>query len=255
MFPGSLVPTVLDSYSPATLVLTVLVAGIAGLARGFSGFGAALIFMPAASALVNPAVAAPVLLVADGILSLGFLPRAWRLARRKDVALMVAGAVAGVPLGTLVLSHADPLPLRWVIAGLAFSMLLLLASGWRYHGTPRPGVTVMVGGVAGVFGGLAQMMGPPVVAYWLSGKEPHATMRASIILFFGATTVFTFVSYVAAGIITAQSLWLAGLVAPAYALGLFAGSRGFHLATPEVFRRLCFMLIALSVATSLPVWR
>jgi uncharacterized membrane protein YfcA len=99
------------------------------------------------------------------------------------------------------------------------------------------------------------MTGPPVVAYWLSGKETHGTMRASIILFFGATTIFTFVSYLVSGIITAQSLWLAALVAPAYALGLFSGSRAFGLASPETFRRLCFALIAASVVTSLPVWR
>jgi uncharacterized membrane protein YfcA len=249
------VPSLLDSFSPTTLVLTVLVAGVAGLGRGFSGFGAALIFMPAASALVTPAVAAPVLLLADGILSLGFLPRACVLARRKDVGLMAAGAAAGVPLGTLVLNHADPLALRWVIAALASSMLLLLASGWRYHGAPRPGVTTLVGCLSGLFGGLAQLSGPPVVAYWLSGKESHTTMRASIILFFGATTLFTFVSYLALGIITAQSLWLAALVAPAYAAGLFAGSRAFGLASPDTFRRLSLLLIALSVATSLPLWR
>lgn len=248
-------PSALADFSTTVIALTILVAGVAGLARGFSGFGAALIFMPAASALVTPALAAPVLLLADGVLSLGFLPRAWALARRKDVGLMAAGAVLGVPLGTLVLNHADPLPLRWAIAVLAASMLVLLASGWRYHGTPRPPMTTLVGLVSGVFGGLAQLSGPPVVAYWLSGKEAHATMRASIILFFGATTLFTFVSYTVSGLITAQSLWLALLVAPAYALGLFVGARGFRLASPETFRRLCFLLIALSVATSLPLWR
>jgi len=250
------VPSSFDHYNLLTLALTVLVAGVAGLARGFSGFGAALIFMPAGSALVGPAVAAPVLLVADGVLSLGFLPRAWVLARRRDVALMASGAVIGVPLGAYVLRHSDPLLLRWVIAGLASSMLLLLlVSGWRYHGTPRASVTAVVGAVAGLFGGLAQMTGPPVVAYWLSGKETHGTMRASIILFFGATTVFTFISYLVSGIITVQTLWLAALVAPAYALGLFSGARAFHLASPDIFRRLCFVLIAASVVTSLPVWR
>jgi uncharacterized membrane protein YfcA len=249
------VPSPLESFSATTLLLTVLVAGVAGLARGFSGFGAALIFMPAASALVTPALAAPVLLLADGVLSMGFLPKAWRLARRKDVGVMAAGAVIGVPLGTVILNHADPLPLRWAIAAIAFAMLLLLASGWRYHGAPRPGVTALVGCISGVFGGLAQLSGPPVVAYWLSGKETHATMRASIILFFGATTLFTFVSYLATGIITAQSLWLAAVVAPAYAAGLFAGSRAFGLASPETFHRLALLLIATSVVTSLPLWR
>ena len=122
-------------------------------------------------------------------------------------------------------------------------------------GTPRAPVTALVGAIAGLFGGLAQMTGPPVVAYWLSGKETHGTMRASIILFFGTTTVLTFVSYFVSGIITVKVLWLAATVAPAYALGLFTGSRAFHFASPEIFRRLCFALIAASVLTSLPLWR
>ncbi len=245
----------LSGFSVLTLALTVLVAGVAGLARGFSGFGGALIFMPAASALVGPAIAAPVLLMADGVLTISFLPRAWGLARRKDVALMAAGALLGVPLGTLILNDADPLPLRWAISLTALSMLALLASGWRYHGTPKALTTALVGTVSGVFGGLAQMSGPPVVAYWLSGKEEHGTMRASIILFFGATTLFTFISYLVSGLITWQTLLFAGFVAPAYGIGLFAGARAFRFASPETFRRLCFALIAVSVASSLPVWR
>jgi uncharacterized membrane protein YfcA len=248
-------PDLLSGFSLLTLALTVLVAATAGLARGFSGFGGALIFMPAASALVGPAVAAPVLLLADGVLSLSFLPGAWARARRKDVALMASGALVGVPLGTLILNHADPLPLRWAISITALAMLALLLSGWRYHGRPSSATTALVGAVSGVFGGLAQMSGPPVVAYWLSGKEAHGTMRASIILFFGATTLFTFISYMVAGLITGQTLVFASLVAPAYGLGLFAGARAFRFASPETFRRLCFLLIAVSVATSLPIWR
>lgn len=248
-------PDLFSSFSPLTLALTVLVASVAGLARGFSGFGGALIFMPAASALVGPSVAAPVLLMADGVLTVSFLPRAWKRARRRDVALMAAGAIIGVPLGALILKHAGPLPLRWAISVLAASMLVLLVSGWRYNGSPRPGVTAIVGCVSGIFGGLAQMSGPPVVAYWLSSKEDHATMRASIILFFGATTLFTFVSYWASGLLTLHSIVLAAAVAPAYGVGLFTGARAFGIASPDIFRRLCFGLIALSVATSLPIWR
>ncbi len=248
---SSLVP-----FDGLTLSLVVLVAAFAGLARGFSGFGAALIFMPAASALITPALAAPVLLMADGVLSLGFLPRAWRLARRSDVFVMAAGAAVGVPAGTLILNHADPLLLRWVIAVLATAMLVLLISGWRYHGTPRKPVTALVGAVSGLFGGLAQLSGPPVVAYWLTGAASAVSMRANIILFFGFTTLFTALSYAATGLMTSKALALALMVAPLYGLGLFAGARLFGLASEETFRRLCFLLIGLSVLVSLPLrWR
>lgn len=238
-----------------TLVLLVLVAGAAGLARGFSGFGAALIFMPAASALVTPAVAAPVLLLVDNVLAAAFLPRAWQAAARREVAIMAAGALVGVPLGTLVLNHADPLTLRWVIAGVASSMLVLLISGWRYAGTPRPGITMSVGTISGLFGGLAQLSGPPVVAYWLTGRGNAGTIRSNIILFFGATSILTTISYTATGLITREALMLAVILGPLYGLGLYAGSRLFGLASDVVFRRLCYGLIAVSVIASLPLWR
>lgn len=242
-------------HDSPTLVLLVLVAGVAGLARGFSGFGAALIFMPAASALVTPAVAAPVLLLVDNVLAAAFLPRAWFAASRREVAVMAGGALAGVPLGTLVLNYADPLTLRWIIAVIAASMLALLVSGWRYAGTPRSGVTMGVGAISGLFGGLAQLSGPPVVAYWLTGRGNAGTIRSNIILFFGATSILTTISYAVSGLITREALILALILGPLYGLGLFAGSRLFGLASEVVFRRLCYGLIAVSVIASLPVWR
>ena len=44
---------VIPDIPSANLALLVLVALAAGLSRGFSGFGAALIFVPLASALVG----------------------------------------------------------------------------------------------------------------------------------------------------------------------------------------------------------
>lgn len=244
----------LSAIDVRTLVLLAAAAGVAGLARGFSGFGGALIFMPVASALVTPAVAAPVLLIADNVLAAGLLPWAWRRAGRREVAVMAMGAVLGVPLGTLALNHGDPLVLRWIIAATAFAMLLLLMSGWRYAAAPRRPVTAGVGLLSGLFGGLAQLSGPPVVAYWLSGRERAETVRANIILYFGATSLLSTVSYLAAGLLTAKALVLALIVGPAYGLGLFAGARVFGRASDAVFRRLCFTLIAVSVLSSLPLW-
>ena len=54
-----------------TVVFLIAAALAAGLARGFSGFGAALIFVPLASAVVGPQVAVPLLLVVDGVMERG----------------------------------------------------------------------------------------------------------------------------------------------------------------------------------------
>jgi uncharacterized protein len=101
---------------------------------------------------------------------------------------------------------------------------------------------------------MAQLTGPPVVAYWLSSHAHAAIIRANLILLFAITTMFTAVSYLLSGLLSLQAVMIATLVGPLYALGLYCGSRLFGLASEQVFMRLCFALIAISVISSLPVW-
>ena len=119
-----------SAFPTTTLALCALAVIAAGLSRSFSGFGAALIFVPAASALVGPKLAAAILVVIDPIFASLMIPAALKIAERKSVAFMFAGAMLGVPIGTAVLMHYSPLTLRWLIAIMAAAMLALLASGF-----------------------------------------------------------------------------------------------------------------------------
>ena len=64
MSPLGLVPT---DVSINTAIAICAIAFVSGTARGFSGFGSALIFMPLASSLVAPRLAAALLLIIDFI--------------------------------------------------------------------------------------------------------------------------------------------------------------------------------------------
>ncbi|MEN3376091.1 MAG: uncharacterized protein V7604_1446 [Hyphomicrobiales bacterium] len=235
-----------------SLVFLAAISFVAAMARGFSGFGAALIFVPLASTIVSPKVAAPLLLIVDAVLALGFIPNAWRSANRSEVGVMAFGALFGIPLGALALLRLDPLVIRWTIVTLATLMLALLLSGWRYRGKPNTPLTFGVGALAGVCSGAAQVGGPPVVAYWLGSTAPAANIRASIILYFSASTAIAVVTYLAGGILNASVLGLALLMGPAYGLGLFIGARLFGVADQVFFRRICYVLIAVAILVSLP---
>ena len=79
-----------------SLALLGAISFIAAMARGFSGFGAALIFVPLASTIVSPKTAAPLLLIVDAVLALGFIPNAWRNANRPEVGVMALGSLSGI---------------------------------------------------------------------------------------------------------------------------------------------------------------
>ncbi len=237
-----------------TLALLIFAALVAGMARGFSGFGAALIFVPLAGALVGPKLAAPILVVIDGIFASYLIPSAWKVGDRRDIGLMLCGAILGVPIGTAILTAFAPLTLRWLIAAMASLMFLLLISGWRYRGRPHALATVFVGLVSGLFSGIAQIGGPPVVSYWLGTDTAHAKLRANIILYFAASTLLTLITYFWGGLMSLQVLKIALFTGPAYGLGTFAGASMFGLASPAVFRAISLALIALAVLFSLPLF-
>ena len=233
-------------------VFLAALACVAGLARGFSGFGAALIFVPLASSVVGPKLAAPILLAIDNVAALGLVPAAWRAADRSSVGWMALGAAICGPFGAYALGHWPTLDVRWAMAGLAFALLALLMSGWRYRGRPNAPVTMGVGAIAGFLSGLAQAGGPPVVAYWLGGGSRAETTRANIILFFVASSVITTTGYLWQGLFSSRVLWLAVAAGPGYALGLALGSRLFGRASEASFRRISYALIALAAVASLP---
>ena len=239
-------------YTSFDILFLVGAAFVAGLARGFSGFGAALIFIPLASAIIGPALAAPVLLLIDAVTALGMIPDAWRRADRRSVGIMSLGALVGVPLGTAILATVDALLVRWTIVGIVVVLLLLLVSGWRYRGQPRKLLTVGVGGISGLFSGAAQVGGPPVVAYWLGGAIESGTVRANIVLYFVVSSTLSIASYLVGGLFTQPVLALALATGPAYGIGLYLGSRLFVRPNEAVFRWACYVLIAVAAVISLP---
>lgn len=244
----------LAQYSTTSLTVIAVTAFIAGLARGFSGFGSALIFIPLAASVVGAKVASPLLLLIDFSTTLTLIPDAARRADKRDVGIISLGALIGVPLGTMALAWADPLMVRWGIVVLIVALLGLLISGWRYPGKPTVPVTVSVGGLAGFFGGLAQLGGPPVVLYWLRDAAVAAIVRANIILYFAIADVLIIISYTIGGLWSSATLGLAVITGPLFGLGLWIGSKLFGKASDELFRKICYTLIAISALVSLPLF-
>ena len=250
MNPAALIPAEIGLNAAIAICA---VAFISGTARGFSGFGSALIFMPLASSIADPRLVAALLLIIDFVAAAPLLPGAWEKADRKATAIIVFGALIGVPIGTYFLSRLEPVTTRWIISAFVFALLLLLLSGWRYRGKDHAAVSVGIGGLSGFCSGLAQPGGPPIVGYWLGRPIPSVVARANIVLFFGASDLFSAVSYTTAGLITMNAILFSIVVGPVYGIGVWFGAALFGKASETVFRATCYALIAAAVIFGLPV--
>jgi uncharacterized membrane protein YfcA len=208
--------------------------------------------MPLASAVIGAQVASPLLLIVEMIAAAGLVPGTLHLANKREVGLMVIGSLVGVPLGTLFLLYADPLTVRWMIVGL--TLLVLMMAGWRYPHKPTSPVTTLVGGIAGFFGGVAQVGGPPIVLYWLRDATAAAVTRASFILYFALADLIILATYLWGGLFTQTVIGLALIAGPAFGIGLWIGSHMFGLASEATFRRVCYAMIAAAAFVSLPIF-
>jgi len=229
-------------------------AGLAGLVRGFSGFGAAMVFVPLASALYGPPSAVVLLFVMDLVVSAPMLPPAFRRCRWAEVAPLAVGATLTVPLGVRILTWADPLVLRYATSTAILAIVAVMAAGWRYRRRPSIPATLAVGGVSGLAGGAASLYGPPVILFWLGGQSGAATVRANVFAFFGVVAVAAAVTFWLNAMFTRDRLLLTLLPLPAYAVAMWAGARSFRRVPEGLFRGISLALCAAAALAALPLW-
>ena len=236
----------------ATILATLL---LAGLVRGFSGFGTGMIAIPVLAAARDPVTAVVVIAIVDSLPQLPAALPVLRYARWREVVPLAAGAILLLPAGLTVLRHGDPLVLRWVICLCVLGGLAALASGWRYHGRRTVLLSGGVGAMAGFLGGIAGIPGPPPVLYWMASPEPQGVIRANLLALFLVLEVATLANVLAGGMITPDRLALGIAGAPVYLAGILGGRALFPLASAATYRRLALLVILFAVVTALPVWQ
>ncbi|NKE46777.1 sulfite exporter TauE/SafE family protein [Roseomonas frigidaquae] len=224
----------------------IAVTGLAGLMRGYSGFGTAVLLAPAYSVLWGPRIGVPVMLVMELVVSMQLVPRAFGEANRRVILPIGAAACIATPLGAFILITADQDLLRRFIGGFVLVFGLLLTSGWRYHGSRPLALNLAVGSLAGLLKGATGISGPPVILYLLAGPEAVKQHRANLILFFGSIAVISVIPPALGGLIGWTTLAKLLLLLPVLMLCVPIGARLFHVLPEPWYRRAALCVLVAS---------
>jgi uncharacterized membrane protein YfcA len=231
------------SYAPETLALAVAIAAVAGVVRGITGFGGAMVMSPPMALLLGPLAAVPVVLLLESVAATPMWIAARRLVRWNLIGPILAMACITIPLGTWILVSVDPLVMRRVIAAVVIVFSLVLLGGWRYHGEQRVGTGMGLGAVSGTMVGATSMGGPPVILYMMAGPDPIATTRANLTYFVGGVSFAGVVMLAIEGVLGQRELLLALLLAPGYYGGIVLGTRMFAGFNDQRFRQFTLALM------------
>ena len=147
------------------LIALISVVFVAGVIRGFAGFGSAMLTVPVLSVLHEPAHAVAIAMLLEIPVSLSLLPTAVREAERQTVWPMLSMFVVFVPVGAMLLNAIDPQLMKIGVSVLVLLMVGLLALQDRFTQlmssrlTSRGG-TLLTGAIAGTSQGMTGVAGP-----------------------------------------------------------------------------------------------
>lgn len=233
----------------------IAAAFMAGLTRGFAGFGSGLVFMPFAGAMLPPAQAVAVVVVMDLIGSLANIPGAVRLARWQDLKWLGIALIPGVLAGLWLLFWIEPLVFRWGVSLLALSTVAALICGWQWRGRRGIPETMGVGFLAGIFGGATALPGPPVILFYLSSQLPVQVMRATMTIFMVSVDLLLGISLGLTGQIGSGLVALAVILLVPFGLGNAIGSFLFRPERVKIYKVGSWLVIGASALYGLPIWQ
>ena len=222
----------------------VIAAFVAAAAQSITGFGYALLVVPVLTVVAGPRVAVATM-TATGVPLVLFNAWRWRAHIRQRIAvLLIATALAGMPLGALFLKSAD----ERVLAGtVGLVVLVLTAAIWRGLAVPSgTGTLATAGALSGALATSVGTNGPPlVVALHAEGLEPGA-FRATLQTVFAVEGSIALVTFWATDLLTADVARAAAAGIPAVLLGALAGDRLARRVDRTRFRAAMLLMLALS---------
>src|SRR5258708_25206275 len=199
-------------FGGANVVVAIAAALAAGLLRGFSGFGSAMLMAPIFAILFGSADWVATVVAMDRATSFHLFPAARRDCEWTVVAPMTIAACIAMPLGLWLLVSLDRVLLSKIVSALVALFAAVMLAGWRWTGMRGAFPSAVVGTISGAMMATTSVGGPPVLLYMLSSDGSPATERAHAITYYFATQILLLALMFGVGIVgTAALLRAAGL--------------------------------------------
>ena len=235
----------MNATADALLFLGALAGGFVS---GLAGFGMALMALGIWLYVLPPSLAVPLVLICSVIAQTATLPSMWRTFDLTLVWPFIIGGLAGVPLGTMLIAHADPQIFKFSVGVLLLVFPTALyfqrkPMAVRFGGKPAD---AGIGFAGGILGGLAGLSGPlPIL--WASVRGWGKEERRGIFQTFNWTVLFAALCLqAAAGLVKLEVVWLTLLAFPGTMLGAWLGARTYHALSDRNFRDIVLGLLLLS---------
>lgn len=220
-----------------------------GISKSGLGGGVGQLTVPLMAIFISPIAAAaimmPVLVFMD-LLSVWSYRKSWS---KRNIFIMVPGAVIGVGIGGLTYRYVDENTVRLLLGTLT---LIFVAIYFLQRTTVAPNknrskiLGAVCGGMSGFTSFVAHAGGAPMKFYILPQRLDKREFVGTHVVFFFIVNQMKIWSYLWLGQFTAENLTTSLVLAPAVPLGVWLGLRLNHLLPVELFYRICYVLLLIA---------
>lgn len=234
------------------IVAAILVVFLAGVLRGMTGFGFALVAAMGLAAFWPPATTTPMVLLVELAVTLLMLRDGGLGAMEpRRVVPLSLGGVAGTFVGTFAASR---LPSEWVRPALDAAVLACALVSLVHVRAPRldhPAVASAIGLVVGTLASAFAVGGPFVVVWFLAIGAAPAAIRGNLVVFFGLVDLAAVLVRLATIGLPRSAVELALLLVLPSLAGVHLGGRLFRRIDAAWWRRIAAWSIAAGAVASL----
>ncbi|WOG27446.1 sulfite exporter TauE/SafE family protein [Endozoicomonas sp. 8E] len=200
----------------------------AGLVRGYSGFGFAIIAALCLSLVYSPFDAVAIALTLDLLSSLCLLPGVRRQVNRRLLTMLSLGMLGAIPVSLLFISVISAGELKMMIAGFSLIAGALIMFDLRFTWLNHR-YAMLAGALSGFGMTTASAGGPPLVLYLLNLSLKAIEIRATAILFFILSSATSLLGLLYVDAISARSIQFSLVLFPVAMLGSLLGKKLFDL--------------------------
>lgn len=228
-------------------MLVVLVAALmAGIASGLTGFGLALILVPAMLLFYEPATVVSVAIVLGIFVALTVIADSWREIQNRVVLALLPFAFVGLLAGSQILKVVDEQYIQ-----LAAGAVVVLAAGLLVKSVRVPGAkgglgTAVAGLTSGTLSTSIGLPGPPIVLLFAARGLPKKNFRVNNAAYFLCINLVGLSILFLRGIAEPEDLPLAAGLVPAAFIGKAIGTALLSKVSERVFRLIALFVTALT---------
>jgi uncharacterized membrane protein YfcA len=231
------------------LAFSVVAVLVGAFIKGYTGFGASMVWVTSLSLVLPPLQVVPMVLMFEVATSIGLLRHVWREVEWRSLWLLLAGTCVATPLGIHALASMPADALRIALALVVFVAAILIWRGFALKEAPGRTATVGVGLLAGFLNGSMAIVGPPVILFYFATPLGVAVGRASMVTYLLGTDAVGTGMFALQGLVGTEILWRTVCFLPVLLLGVAAGHRQFVGASPQTAKRIALLLLmGLSIA-------